>query len=113
MRNKWPGGIKLLCCCLACWGGVAWRAAPAPAAPAQAVKIQSARRTVRAKPQPTQTADRQMAAGTKAFVANCGRCHNPPQELSPRAAGAVVRQMRVRGMLSAQDARLILQFLAP
>ena len=51
--------------------------------------------------------------GEKRFRVNCGRCHNPPQGLSPREARAVVRQMRVRAMLSAEDEKLILQYLAP
>jgi mono/diheme cytochrome c family protein len=51
--------------------------------------------------------------GEKRFRTNCGRCHQPPQDLSPREARAVVRQMRVRAMLSAEDERLILKFLAP
>lgn len=51
--------------------------------------------------------------GEKRFQANCGRCHNPPQTLSPREARTIVRHMRVRAMLSAEDARLILQYLAP
>lgn len=50
--------------------------------------------------------------GEKRFRVNCGRCHNPPQGLSPREARAVVRQMRVRAMLSAEDEKLILQYLA-
>ena len=51
--------------------------------------------------------------GAKRFRTNCGRCHHPPEDLSPREARAVVRQMRVRAMLSAEDERLILKFLAP
>jgi len=51
--------------------------------------------------------------GEKRFQTNCGRCHHPPEDLSPREARAVVRQMRVRAMLSAEDARLILEYLAP
>jgi mono/diheme cytochrome c family protein len=51
--------------------------------------------------------------GERLFRTHCGRCHQPPQELSPRAARAVVRQMRVRAMLSDEDERLLLQFLAP
>ena len=51
--------------------------------------------------------------GGKRFQANCGRCHNPPESLSPREARAVVRHMRVRAMLSAEDEQLILKFLAP
>ena len=51
--------------------------------------------------------------GERRFRANCGRCHQPPEDISPREAKAVVRQMRVRGMLSAEDERLILEYLAP
>jgi cytochrome c5 len=51
--------------------------------------------------------------GEKRFQANCGRCHNPPESISPREARAVVRHMRVRAMLSAEDEELILKFLAP
>lgn len=51
--------------------------------------------------------------GEKRFQTNCGRCHHPPEALSPREARTVVRQMRVRAMLSAEDERLILKFLAP
>ena len=51
--------------------------------------------------------------GEKRFQANCGRCHNPPESISPREARAVVRHMRVRAMLSAEDEQLILKFLAP
>jgi hypothetical protein len=51
--------------------------------------------------------------GEKRFLTNCGRCHNPPEDISPREARAVVRHMRVRAMLSAEDERLILEFLAP
>jgi len=53
------------------------------------------------------------ADGEKRFQANCGRCHNPPESISPREARAVVRHMRVRAMLSAEDEQLILKFLAP
>lgn len=51
--------------------------------------------------------------GEKRFEANCGRCHNAPENLSPREARAVVRQMRVRARLTAEDEKLILQYLAP
>jgi mono/diheme cytochrome c family protein len=51
--------------------------------------------------------------GERRFQANCGRCHNPPESISPREARAVVRHMRVRAMLSAEDEKLILKFLAP
>jgi cytochrome c5 len=51
--------------------------------------------------------------GEKLFRTHCGRCHNPPEDISPREARAVVRQMRVRAMLSAEDEKQILQYLAP
>jgi cytochrome c5 len=51
--------------------------------------------------------------GEKRFRTHCGRCHNPPEDLSPREARAVIRQMRVRAMLSAEDEKLILEYIAP
>jgi len=53
------------------------------------------------------------AEGEKRFVTNCGRCHQPPSDIPPREAKAVLRQMRVRAMLSSEDERLILKYLAP
>ena len=49
--------------------------------------------------------------GEKRFRINCGRCHNAPEDISPREARAVVRHMRVRAMLSAEDEKLILEYL--
>jgi len=51
--------------------------------------------------------------GEKRFRTNCGRCHHPPQDLSPREVRTVLQQMRIRAMLSAEDERLILKYLAP
>jgi mono/diheme cytochrome c family protein len=51
--------------------------------------------------------------GERAFQANCGRCHNPPEQLSPRITGTVLRHMRTRALLSPQDERDILKYLAP
>lgn len=51
--------------------------------------------------------------GERAFRANCGRCHNPPEQLSPRIAGTVLRHMRERALLSPQEERDILKYLAP
>jgi hypothetical protein len=51
--------------------------------------------------------------GEQRFQANCGRCHNPPESLSPREVKAVLRHMRVRAMLSAEDEQSILKYLAP
>ena len=62
---------------------------------------------------PAQAATNESAEGEKRFETNCGRCHVPPENLSPREAKAVLQQMRVRGNLSAEDERLILKYLAP
>ena len=51
--------------------------------------------------------------GQRKFDANCGRCHSAPEQLSPSITGTVVRHMRVRASLSAQDEKDILRFLAP
>jgi len=51
--------------------------------------------------------------GERRFQANCGRCHNPPDSLSPREVKAVLQHMRVRAMLSAEDERLIFKYLSP
>jgi cytochrome c5 len=48
-----------------------------------------------------------------AFQANCSRCHSAPEGFSPRITGTVVRHMRVRANLSADDERLILSYLNP
>jgi cytochrome c5 len=68
----------------------------APAKPA--VKVESAK---------------QPDVGERKFNANCGRCHSAPEQLSPTLAGTVVRHMRVRAILSAQDEKDILRYLAP
>jgi cytochrome c5 len=67
----------------------------------------------RSKLPPVQAATNESAKGEKRFETHCGRCHVPPEDLSPREAKAVLRQMRVRADLSAEDERLILKYLAP
>jgi cytochrome c5 len=62
---------------------------------------------------PAQAATNESAEGEKRFETNCGRCHVPPENLSPREVKAVLRQMRVRANLGAEDERLILKYLAP
>jgi cytochrome c5 len=52
-------------------------------------------------------------AGERKFQANCSRCHNAPEQLSPQIVGTVVRHMRIRASLSAQDEHDILKYLAP
>jgi cytochrome c5 len=51
--------------------------------------------------------------GERKFQANCSRCHSAPEQISPRIAGTVVRHMRVRASLSAEDERDILRYLVP
>lgn len=51
--------------------------------------------------------------GEKRFRENCGRCHMPPESLSPREVKAALQHMRVRAMLTPEDERLILKYLAP
>ena len=57
--------------------------------------------------------DQDAEVGQKKFQANCSRCHDAPEQFSPRIAGTIVRHMRVRASLSAQDEKDILKFLAP
>jgi cytochrome c5 len=57
----------------------------------------------------TQNDDR----GAQLFETHCGRCHKPPEDLSPRVLPAVLSHMRTRAMLSRDDEELILKFLAP
>jgi cytochrome c5 len=69
--------------------------------------------SVKSKLPPVQAAKNESAEGEKRFETHCGRCHVLPEDLSPREAKAVLRQMRVRANLSAEDERLILKYLAP
>lgn len=69
--------------------------------------------TNKQKSKPAPTTQGSASDGEKRFQINCGRCHNPPEDISSREARAVARHMRVRAMLSAEDEKLILQFLAP
>ena len=62
---------------------------------------------------PTPVAHAAMDPGERAFNANCFRCHQAPETLNPRITGTVVRHMRVRANLSAQDERDILHYLNP
>ena len=77
------------------------------------VCVVEAKQSKKQNPPPSQSASAAASEGEKRFRTNCGRCHNPPEDISPREARAVVRQMRVRAMLTAEDERLILAYLAP
>ena len=52
-------------------------------------------------------------SGARKFKENCARCHEAPQGFSSRIFGTILRHMRVRASLSAQDERDILHFLNP
>jgi len=58
-------------------------------------------------------AKRVISPGERVFMANCSRCHNPPDTLNPRITGTVIRHMRVRANLSAADERDLLHFFNP
>jgi cytochrome c5 len=65
------------------------------------------------KPAAKAVSTNQPDVGQRKFDANCGRCHSFPEQLSPSLTGTVVRHMRVRANLSAEDEKDILRFLAP
>ncbi len=50
-------------------------------------------------------------AGEQRFHANCGRCHNAPQKFPPRMMATILRHMRVRATITAEDRRLILFYM--
>jgi mono/diheme cytochrome c family protein len=52
-------------------------------------------------------------SGDQLFQIHCGRCHQPPMALSPKAARTVLQHMRVRALLPPDQAQRILKFLAP
>lgn len=56
-------------------------------------------------------ADAMRVAGEQRFHANCGRCHNAPQKFPPRMMATVLRHMRVRATITADDQRLILFYM--
>jgi cytochrome c553 len=66
-----------------------------------------------AKPAKKVDPTKQQDVGERKFQAYCGRCHSFPEQLSTSLTGTVVRHMRVRANLSAQDEKDILHFLAP
>ncbi len=55
----------------------------------------------------------EQSEGERLFEENCGRCHRPPDQISPSVAGSVLRHMRVRANLSQEDEQKILKYLAP
>jgi cytochrome c5 len=53
------------------------------------------------------------AEGEKRFEINCGRCHRPPDNISPRISKSILQHMRVRAMLTQEDEYYILKYIAP
>ena len=56
-------------------------------------------------------ADTMRIQGEQRFHANCGRCHAAPQKFPPRMMATVLRHMRVRATITAEDQRLILFYM--
>ena len=83
------------------------------AAPARSASSPQAAPAAKPGKGPSGTAQPKMDRGERAFNANCSRCHYAPETLNPRITGTVIRHMRVRANLSAQDERDILHFLNP
>lgn len=55
--------------------------------------------------------DNMRIEGEKRFHANCGRCHAAPSKFPPRMMATVLRHMRVRATVTAEDQRLILFYM--
>lgn len=56
-------------------------------------------------------ADSMRIQGEQRYHANCGRCHAAPQKFPPRMMATVLRHMRVRATITADDRRLILFYM--
>lgn len=50
--------------------------------------------------------------GEQVYSANCTRCHNTPPTLNERQTRVVVRHMRVRANLLAEQSDAVLQYLS-
>lgn len=108
IRRWFVGG--LMGCCLAI--AAAQNSQPAQGAqqPGAAAAKQSSGTQAKAA---ATTNPAMVTEGEQKFQQNCSRCHNAPEQLSPRISGTVVMHMRVRASLSEADARAILHYLAP
>lgn len=96
--------VLLAACCLAIAAAQSAQDAGAGQSAAKSQPAKSAATSPQGAPQ---------NLGELKFQLNCSRCHNAPQELSPRITGTVVLHMRMRASLSDADAKAILQYLAP
>jgi cytochrome c5 len=107
-----PGKMKLLLVCL--FAAFLYCVVQAGAQSVQpAAQDQAVKSDANAGAKSSKQTSSSASEGEKRFEAQCGRCHIPPEDLSPREARAVLRQMRVRALISAEDERLILKYIAP
>jgi cytochrome c5 len=51
--------------------------------------------------------------GEHLFQVHCGRCHHAPEQIPPRIAGTVLRHMREKAVLTPEDERALMKYLAP
>jgi hypothetical protein len=67
----------------------------------------------KASPQPTAVvkSPRTGVDPDKAYKAHCSSCHVEPRRYSDRATVTIVRHMRVRANLTAEEEKAILQYL--
>lgn len=56
-------------------------------------------------------ADQMRVEGERRYHANCGRCHAAPQKFPPRMMATVLRHMRVRATITADDQKFILFYM--
>jgi cytochrome c5 len=77
--------------------------------PKQQLTESSKPQNARQAPKPVDPA----AEGEKRFEINCGRCHRPPDNISPRISKTILQHMRVRAMLTQEDEYYILKYIAP
>ncbi len=58
-------------------------------------------------------ADADADRGSRVFQENCSRCHHAPQGFPQQISGTILRHMRVRASLSADDEKALLHFMNP
>jgi len=63
--------------------------------------------------QATSSAVTDTARGAQVFEENCSRCHNAPLGFPPQISATILRHMRVRASLSAEDEKALLHFMNP
>jgi mono/diheme cytochrome c family protein len=67
-----------------------------------------------ARPESTQSTQKpEESRGQRVFRQNCARCHDAPQSFPPSVSGTILRHMRVRASLSAQDEKAVMEFMNP